>query len=79
MEAAILGFDLVPNYVVLDLGNEGGGPHHMEALHTKGPWDRFKEASGCDFEISSNFQLRLKKKFLQADIHDPRCSTKHPF
>jgi hypothetical protein len=33
-----LGFDicslgLVPNYVVLVQGNEGGGPHHMQGCH----------------------------------------------
>ena len=27
---------LVPNYVVLVLGNEGGGPHHMQSCHTPG-------------------------------------------
>ena len=26
----------VPNYVVLVLGNEGGGPHHMQGHHTRG-------------------------------------------
>ena len=25
---------LVPNYVVLVLGNVGGGPHHMQGHHT---------------------------------------------
>ena len=28
---------LIPNYVVLDLGNEGGGPHHIQGHHTQGP------------------------------------------
>ena len=27
---------LVPNYVVSFLGNEGGGPHHMQGRHTRG-------------------------------------------
>jgi hypothetical protein len=27
---------LVPNYVVLVLRNEGGGPHHMQGHHTWG-------------------------------------------
>ena len=27
---------LVPNYVVLVLGNEGGGPHHIQGCHTWG-------------------------------------------
>ena len=27
---------LVPNYVVLVLGNDGGGPHHMQGCHTHG-------------------------------------------
>ena len=33
-------FDLAqvwyPNYVVLVLGNEGGGPHHIQGCHTRG-------------------------------------------
>ena len=34
---------LVPNYVVLGtlvfiLGNEGGGPHHMQGGHTQSLW-----------------------------------------
>ena len=28
--------DLVPNYVMLVIGNESGGPHHMEGYHAKG-------------------------------------------
>ena len=27
---------LIPNYVVLALGNEGVGPHHMQCRHTQG-------------------------------------------
>ena len=45
--------------IVLVLGNEGGGPHHMQRSSYKGPKDWFKEASGFDFEYSSNIQLRL--------------------
>ena len=30
--------DLLPNYVVLVLGNEGGGPHHMQGCCTPGLW-----------------------------------------
>ena len=30
-EYGVLG--LVPNYVVLILSNEGGGPHHMQGCH----------------------------------------------
>ena len=26
--------DLLPNYVMLVLGNEGGGPHHMQGCYT---------------------------------------------
>ena len=48
-----LAWVLVPNYVVLVIGSEGGGPHHMQGCHT-----RFKEASGFDFEYSSNIQWR---------------------
>ena len=29
---------LVPNYVVLVLGNEGEGPHHIQGRHT---WDLY--------------------------------------
>ena len=29
---------LVLNYIVLVLGNEGGGPHHMRGFHTRGLW-----------------------------------------
>jgi hypothetical protein len=43
---------LVPNYVVLALGNEGGGPHHMQNYHTRGLRIIFKEASSFDFEYS---------------------------
>ena len=34
---------LVPNYVVLVLGNEGGGPHHMQGSHTQMPMDWLKK------------------------------------
>jgi hypothetical protein len=33
---------LAPNFVVLDLGNEGGGPHHMQGRDTWGLWIGFK-------------------------------------
>jgi hypothetical protein len=29
---------LVPNYVVLVLGNESGGPHHMQGRQTQSLW-----------------------------------------
>ena len=29
---------LVPNYVVLVLDNEDGGPHHVQGCHTRGLW-----------------------------------------
>ena len=45
---------LVPNYVVLVLGNEGGGPYHMQGCITRGHMDWFKEASSFDFEYSLN-------------------------
>ena len=44
---------------MLVLGNEGGGPHRARSSYT-GPIDWFMEASGFDFEYSSNVQLRLK-------------------
>ena len=28
----------MPNYVVLVLGNKGGGLHHLQGHHTQGPW-----------------------------------------
>jgi hypothetical protein len=48
---------LVPNHVVLVLGNEGGGPH-MQGRHTWG-LGIVLEASGFDFECSSTIQLML--------------------
>ena len=50
---------LVLGNLVFILGNEGGGPHHMQGRHTQEPMDWFKEASGNDFEYSSNIQLNL--------------------
>ena len=29
---------LVPNYIVLVLGNEGGSPHHMQGCYIRGLW-----------------------------------------
>ena len=36
MEVSVLGFSLVPDYVVLVLGNEDGDPHHIQGCHTRG-------------------------------------------
>ena len=36
---------LIPNYVVLALGNDGVGPHHMQGRHTHRPKVWFKEAA----------------------------------
>ena len=33
---ALISLGLVPNYVVLVLRNEGGGPHHMQGHHMWG-------------------------------------------
>ena len=30
--------DLLPNFSVMVLGNEGGGPHHMQGCYTRGLW-----------------------------------------
>jgi len=49
----------VSNHVVLVLGNENGGPHHMQGRHTRDPRDWFKESSEFGFEYSSNTQMRL--------------------
>ena len=54
---------IVPNYVMLVLGNEGASPHHIRGPSYIGPMDWFKKASGSDFEYSSNIQLKLKTKF----------------
>ena len=58
------GLDLVSNHVVLVLGNEGGGPHHIEGHHTLGLWIGLRKSLGFGFEYSSNIQLRLKRCFL---------------
>ena len=53
--------DLVPNYVMLVPGNEGGGPHHMQGCHTQDLWIGFKKLVVLTSNInSSNIQLRLK-------------------
>ena len=54
---------LVPNYVVLVLGNECGDPHHMQGCHTRGLWIGLRKLV-VDFEYSSNIQLRLKTFFV---------------
>jgi hypothetical protein len=46
---------LVPNYVVLVLGNEGGGGSSYASLSYTGPRDWLKEARRFDFEYSSIF------------------------
>ena len=38
-------------------------PCHMQGRHTRGPRDRYKEASGFDFEYSSNIQMKLLTLF----------------
>ena len=50
---------LVPNYVVLVLGNTCGDPHHVQRSSCTGLMEWFKEARGFDFEYSSNIQLNL--------------------
>ena len=42
---------LLPNYVVLVLGNEGGGPHHMQGCHAQGLRIGLRKRS-FDFEYS---------------------------
>ena len=46
---------LVPNYVVLALGNEGRGTSSYESLSYTCPKDWLKEAKSFDFEYSSIF------------------------
>ena len=46
---------LVPNYVVLVLGNEGQGYSSYARLPYSGPMDWFKEASSFDFEYHQIF------------------------
>jgi hypothetical protein len=36
MEVSMLRFSMVPDYVVLVLGNEDGDPHHIQGCHTWG-------------------------------------------
>ena len=55
---------LVPNYVVLVLGNEGVGLSSHARLSYTGPMDWFKEARAFDFERSSNIQSKLTYDFL---------------
>ena len=43
---------------MLVLGNESGGPHHMQGCHTRA-YGLVTEASGFDFEYTSNIHLRL--------------------
>ena len=50
---------LAPNYDVPILANGGEGPHDIQDRHTWGLGFGLKEASGFDFEYSSNIQLRL--------------------
>ena len=50
---------LIPNYVVLVLGNEGVGPHHMQGHHTRGLGIGLRKLVGFGVEYSSHIQLRL--------------------
>ena len=54
--ALVINLGLVPNYIVLVLGIEGGGPHHMQDHHQHG----LRISCDLDIEYSSNVQLRLK-------------------
>ena len=46
--------DLVPNYDVLVLGNEGGGPHHIQGHHT---WDLYIDLSKLVVLTSNIYQI----------------------
>ena len=47
--------DLVPNYVVLNLGHEGGRPHHRQSCHTRGLWIGVRKL----VVLTLNIQLRV--------------------
>ena len=49
---------------MLVLGNEGGGPHHMQGCHIQGLGTGLRKLAGFDFEYSSNNQLSLEIFFL---------------
>jgi hypothetical protein len=66
---------LAPDYVMLVLGNEGEGPHHMQGHHRRGPMDWVKEASGFDFEYSSYIKSRL---YIYTPMFSPKVSMDIP-
>ena len=45
---------VVPNYVLLILGNDGGGPHHIQGRPPRGLYIGFRKATTFDFEYSTN-------------------------
>ena len=63
---------LVHNYVVLIFSNERWGSSSYARSSYTGPMDWFKEASGFDFEYSSNIQWRLKIFFLSLYLCVPQ-------
>ena len=52
---------LVPSYVVLVLGNEGGGPHHMQDCHTQVLWIGFKKLVVLTLNFHQIFNWDFKK------------------
>ena len=71
-------FDLArawyPNHVVLVLGNKGGGSSSHARTSYTGPMDRVKEASGFDFEYSSNIQLSLQFFLFSTPMFNPKAN-----
>ena len=59
MKVAMLNFDLAwVKSVVLVLGNEVGGPHHMQGHHTWGPWTSLRKLVVLTFVYSSKILNR---------------------
>ena len=46
---------LLPNYGVLVLGNEGGGPHHMQGCYTRGLYIDLRKLVALTLNIQQVF------------------------
>jgi hypothetical protein len=51
---------LVPNYVVLDLGNEGGGLHHIQGRHTQGLYIGLRKLVVLTLKIFIKYLIEAK-------------------
>ena len=73
---------LVPDYVVLVLGTEGGGPQHMQGHHTRDLGIGLRKLVVLTLNIHQNIQLRLVWIFFFIYINHialkkPRCTYLH--